>query len=92
MTLVSNHFNQHPISDVSVMCILLRNYLPWKLLNQVRHRAGRLDVPVGRRDLSSGEAADLLHQLGEVPVGGEHQPHEEAGLGRHTEENDHHQV
>lgn len=61
-------------------------------LNQVWHRAGRLDVPLRRRDLSSGEAADLLHQLREVPVGGEHQPHEEAGLGRHTEENDHHQV
>ncbi|XP_035764629.1 platelet-activating factor acetylhydrolase isoform X3 [Neolamprologus brichardi] len=27
----------------------------------------------------------------EVPVGGKHQPHEEARLGRHTEENDHHQ-
>lgn len=25
-------------------------------------------------------------------MGGEHQPHEEAGLGRDTEENDHHQV
>lgn len=53
---------------------------------------GRLDVPFRRRDLCTGEAADLLHQLREVPVGGEHQPHEEAGLCQHTEENDHHQV
>lgn len=55
-------------------------------------RFGRLDVPSGGRDLSSGQAAALLHQLGEVPVGGEHQPHEEAGLSRRTEEDDHHQV
>lgn len=51
--------------------------------------AGCLDVPSGGRDLCSGQAAHLLHQLGEVPMGGERQPHEEAGLGRHKEEDDH---
>lgn len=59
---------------------------------QVWRSAGRLDVSVKRRDLSSSEAADLLHQLREVSVGGEHQPHEEAGLGCHTEKDDHYQV
>lgn len=80
--------------DIEVMCVhfVFRNNLPWKLLDQVRRSAGRLDVPFRWRALSSGEAANLLHQLREVPVGGEHQPHEEAGLSRHTEENDHHQV
>lgn len=62
------------------------------LFFQVRHRAGRLDVPFRWRDLSSGQTAHLLYQLREVPVGGEHQPHEEAGLCRHTEEDDHYQV
>lgn len=53
---------------------------------------GRLDVPPGGRDLSSGQAAGVFHQLGEVPVGGKHQSYEEAGLSRHPEEDDHHQV
>lgn len=55
-------------------------------------RFGRLDVPSRGRDLSSGQTTGLFHQLGEVPVGGEHQSHEEAGLSRCTEEDDHHQV
>lgn len=55
-------------------------------------RVGCLDVPFRRRGLCSRQAAHLLHQLREVPVGGQHQPHEEAGLRRHTEEDDHHQV
>lgn len=74
-----------------VTCVFCNN-ITWNLFNQVWCGVGRLDVPFRRRDLCTGEAADLLHQLGEVPVGGEHQPHEEAGLCQHTEENDHHQV
>lgn len=59
---------------------------------QVWRRAGRLDVPFGGRDLPQGQAAALFHQLGEVPVGGEHQSHEEAGLSRRPAQDDHHQV
>lgn len=61
-------------------------------IDQVWNSTGRLDVSFRRWDLSACEAADLLHQLWEVSVGGKHQPNEEAGLYSDTEENDHHQV
>lgn len=67
-------------------------FLTFQRLVQVRRRLGRLDVPSRGPDLSWGQTAAVFHQLGDVPVGGEHHAHEEAGLSRHAEEDDHHQV
>lgn len=79
------HSQRYVALYVEVLRLLL-------LCLQVWHSAGRLDVPFRWGDLPSSETANLLHQLRKVSVGREHQPHEEAGLSRHTEENDHYKV
>lgn len=61
-------------------------------LNQVWCGPGHLDVSSRQTDISSGEAADFLHQFRDVSVGREPQHYAEAGLGRHPQENDHNQV
>lgn len=84
--------NVHPLLPLQSHSLSAFLTMPFKLCLQVWSSTGRLDVSFRRRDLSSCEAANLLHKLREIPVGGEHHSHEEAGVSCHTEKNDYYQV